>query len=187
MHTVRRASTIVLALTLAAGMAACGDDDDDEGATSSTTEATAPETVEVTAVDYGYEGLPDDPIASGTRLTLTNSSTKELHELVAFLLPEDEERSAEEIAKLPEAELGQLFAGEPATVLLALPDGGDMIPAVGDGSVTEAGRYVVFCAIPVGADPQAYLDAAETSQGPPEVEGGPPHFTQGMYGELTVE
>jgi hypothetical protein len=63
-----------------------------------------------------------------------------------------------------------------------------MIPAVGDGTLSEPGRYGVFCAIPVGADPDEYLDAAATSQGgPPEVEGGPPHFTQGMYGELTVE
>jgi len=191
MHKLGRAGTVVLALTLlAATGAACGDDDDgDEGAsTSSTTEEPAePDTVEVTAIDYGYEGLPET-MAAGTQLTLTNSSTTELHELVAFLLAEDEERSAEEIAALPEAELGALFAGEPATVLLALPDGGDMIPAVGDGTISESGRYVVFCAIPVGADPQEYLAAAEASEGgPPQVEGGPPHFVEGMYGEFTVE
>lgn len=181
-----RASTIVLALVLfAAAGAACGDDD--EGAESnSTTEAAETEVVEVTAIDYGYEGLPGS-IEPGTRLTLTNSSTKEIHELVAFLLPEDEERSAEEISKLSEAELGALFAGEPATVLIAKPDGGDMIPALGDGTISEEGRYVVFCAIPVGADPQDYLDAVEKSQGgPPEVAGGAPHFTQGMYGEVSV-
>ena len=91
------------------------------------------------------------------------------------------------IAGLPEEELGQLFAGEPATVLLAPPSGGEMIPAVGDGTINDVGRYVVFCGIPVGADPQAYLDAADTSEGPPEVEGGPPHFAEGMYGEFTVE
>ena len=72
-------------------------------------------------------------------------------------------------------------------MLLAPPFGAEMIPAVGDGTIRDAGRYVLFCAIPVGADPQEYLDAAATSRGPPQVEGGPPHFTQGMYAELTVE
>jgi hypothetical protein len=92
----------------------------------------------------------------------------------------------EEIAALPEAELEGLFSGEPAAVLLAPPGGGDQIEAVGDGTFTELGRYLVFCAIPTGADPDAYLNAPP-GDGPPEVEGGPPHFTQGMYGEFRVE
>ena len=189
MGRLRRASTGLLVLTLlTAGGAACGDDEDDsgEGATSSTEAPDEPETVEVTAVDYGYEDLPESTSA-GTQLTLTNASDKELHELVAFLLPEDEDRSIDDIAKLPEAELGQLFAGEPAMVLIAPPSGAEMIPAVGDGTLDEPGRYAVFCAIPVGADPQAYLEAAGSGEGPPQVEGGAPHFTQGMYGEITVE
>ena len=187
MHKLGPGGAALLALTLlAATGAACGDDDDDDAGTTTTTEASAePETVEVTAIDYGYEGLPAS-IEAGTQLTLTNSSAKELHELVAFLLPEDEDRPVDEIAELPEAELGQLVAGEPATVLLAPPDGAEQIPAVGDGTISEAGRYLVFCAIPVGADPHAYLEASPDSEGPPEVEGGAPHFTEGMYGELTV-
>ena len=186
MRQLRRTGTTLLLTLLAAGAAACGDTDDDEG-TPTTEAADEAEVVEVTAIDYGYEDLPDT-IASGTQLTLANSSDKELHELVAFLLPEDEDRSVDEIAKLPEAELGALFSGEPATVLLT-PPGGDMIPAVGDGTISEPGRYVVFCAIPVGADPQEFLDAASsgTGEGPPQVDGGAPHFTRGMYGELTVE
>jgi hypothetical protein len=185
MRQARRAATALLALTLfAAGGAACGDDDDEGSEDTTTTTAPEPEAVEVTAVDYGYEGLPES-IAAGTQLTLTNESDVELHELVAFLLPEDETRTAEEISKLPEAELGELFAGEPATVLLAPPAGGEMIPAVGDGVLDDPGRYVIFCAIPQGADPDAYLNAPP-SDGPPEVEGGPPHFTLGMYAETTV-
>ena len=59
------------------------------------------------------------------------------------------------------------------------------ILAITDG---EPGRYVVICAIPTGADPVAYFDPANQSpDGPPNVEGGPPHFTQGMYADLTVE
>jgi hypothetical protein len=188
MATMRRAGTAVIALALlAATGAACGDDDEGSDATSTTEGSEQAEPIEVTAIDYGYEDLPDS-VEAGTRLTLTNASGKELHELVAVLLPADEERSVEDLVKLPQEELEALFAGEPAMVLLAPPSGAEMIPAVGDGTLSEPGRYGVFCAIPVGADPDEYLDAAATSQGgPPEVEGGPPHFTQGMYGELTVE
>jgi hypothetical protein len=59
---------------------------------------------------------------------------------------------------------------------------------VGDGKLTEKGRYAVICAIPTGADPQAYLAAASgPSDGPPNVPGGPPHLVQGMFGEITVK
>jgi hypothetical protein len=178
-----------LALTLAGGLAACGDDDDtaaaDGASTTTTVEAAAPTAAEVTAVDYAFEGLPET-LAAGGALTLTNSSTAELHELVAFRLPDDEERSVEELVALPEAELESLFTGEPATVLLAPPGGGAQIEAVGDGTFAEPGRYVVFCAIPTGADPDAYLNAPP-GDGPPDVPGGPPHFLAGMYGGFTVE
>ena len=45
-----------------------------------------------------------------------------------------------------------MFSGEPAMVLVAGP-GEDGMAVVGDGTVTEPGRYVVACAIPIGADP----------------------------------
>ena len=189
MARLRRAGTAAIAVALlAATGAACGDDDDGGSDATPTTDAAEPaEAIEVTAIDYGYEDLPGT-VEAGTTLTLTNASEKELHELVAVLLPADEERSVEDLVKLPQEELEALFAGEPAMVLLAPPSGAEMIPAVGDGTLSEPGRYGVFCAIPVGADPQEYMDAAATSEGgPPEVEGGSPHFTQGMYGELTVE
>jgi hypothetical protein len=58
--------------------------------------------------------------------------------------------------------------------------------AAGEPRFREAGRYLILCAIPTGADPQAYLDAAATSEGPPEVPGGAPHFTSGMFAEVRV-
>ena len=61
-----------------------------------------------------------------------------------------------------------------------------MIKAVGDGKLTEKGRYAVICTIPTGADPQAYLNAPP-SDGPPNVPGGPPHLVNGMFGEITVK
>ena len=61
-------------------------------------------------------------------------------------------------------------------------------PVVGDGTLTEPGRYAIICSIPIGADPAEFLAAAqESTEGPPQVAGGPPHFTSGMYGELVVE
>ena len=54
------------------------------------------------------------------------------------------------------------------------------------GFVAEPGRYLILCAIPTGADPAEYLAAAATSEGPPQVEGGQPHFMNGMYAEILV-
>jgi hypothetical protein len=178
-------------------LAGCGDDEPEVAAIATSSQYDqlqrfaedagdeGPEAIQVDAVDYAFEGLPPE-IAAGTMLTLHNVSDVELHELVAFLLPDDETRSAEEIATLPEEELGALFAGEPAAVLLAMP-GEDSFPAVGDGTFEEPGRYVVFCAIPQGADPEEFMAAAAESEGgPPQVDGGPPHFVFGMVGEFTV-
>jgi hypothetical protein len=166
--------------TVALALTACGSDDNT---------ADEPGVIAVTAVDFGYEGLPDSAPA-GTRLTLANSAPSELHEVVAFRLPDDETRPASELMSLPPEEMGSLFAGEPATVLLTPPGGGagDQIAAVGDGTLSEPGRYLVLCAIPTGVSPDVYLAAAaESGGGPPEIEGGgPPHLVHGMWAELTV-
>jgi hypothetical protein len=166
------------AVTLA--LTACGSDDD---------AADEPDVVAVTAIDFAYEDLPDS-VPAGTRLTLANSAPSELHELVGFRLPDEETRPVSELMSLPPEEMGSLFAGEPAVVLLTPPggDASDQIAAVGDGTLSEPGRYLVLCAIPTGVSPDVYLAAAaESGGGPPEIEdGGPPHFVHGMWAELTV-
>lgn len=180
-----------LALTL--GMGACGDSDDDEGATpttaaanpTTTEAASSGETVEITAVDYAFQGVPET-VEAGTIFTLTNDSEGEVHEIIAARLPDGETRSAEELVSEPANLEALLGGGPPDAVILAAP-GSDMPgPVLGDGSFTEPGRYLMVCSIPTGADPDAYLNAPP-SDGPPQVEGGPPHFTQGMYAEFTVE
>lgn len=141
--------------------------------------------VEVELVDFAFVGLPDT-IAAGTRLSVVNTAEAELHELVAFRLPDEEERSVPELLRLPPEEAMPIL-GEPAAVLLAAP-GGPQIAAVGDGVLDEPGRYAIVCFIPTGVEPQVYLEAAAaTESGPPQVEGGPPHLAQGMYAELIVE
>ncbi len=194
----------------AAGLlvAACGGDDDqpsasDDPVTTATTEAddatttteaqaeptTEPDgvTVEVTAVDYGYEGLPQQ-VDAGTTLTLANDSTAEVHELVAFVLPETEQRTIDEIIALPQDELSGLFAGPPALVVVSPPGSSpdDAIAVLGDGTLTEPGRYLVLCSIPTGAEPAAYLAAARAGGAPPDTPGASPHFAQGMYAGLAV-
>jgi hypothetical protein len=171
---------ILVVGTVALALTACGSDDN---------AADEPNVIAVTAVDFGYEDLPDS-VPAGTRLTLANRAPSELHELVAFRLPDDETRPVSELMSLPPEEMGSLFAGEPAAVLLTRP-GGDasgQIAAVGDGTLSESGRYLVLCAIPTGVSPDVYLSAAaESGGGPPEIEGGgPPHLVHGMWAELTV-
>lgn len=157
-------------------LAACGDDADAAGLDDGV--------LTVDLSDFSFGDLPDE-VPAGTRLAVENGSQSELHELVAMRLPDDEQRSAAEIVH---GNLEEMFAsGElaPATVLLAAPDG-EQIAAVGDGTLEEPGRYLILCAIPTGADPAEYLAAAQGSDGPPQVEGGAPHFTHGMFDEITV-
>ncbi|MFP3907004.1 MAG: hypothetical protein ACLFWR_08215 [Acidimicrobiales bacterium] len=91
---------------------------------------------------------------------MVNEAPSELHELVAVLLPEDEDRSVDELVGLPPEEMGPaLFAVEPATVLMAAP-GGEQIAAVGDGTLSEPGRYAILCVIPTGVEPEVYFAAA---------------------------
>ena len=182
----RPAAVLAMAL-LVAGTSACSDDDTDEGAASTTAPTTAAEddAIQITAVDYAFEDAPEE-VDAGATLTLRNQSDSEVHELVAMRLPDAEQRTADELARLPEQELGALFAGPPALVLIA-PPGEESFAAVGDGALSLPGRYLFLCFIPTGAEPAAYLDALEANPGqPPSVAGGLPHFTAGMYAEVTV-
>ncbi len=189
---IRKRYRMMLAIALGIatlGLGACGDDDAAASPPSTDppadTAAPAGEVVEVTMVDYAFEGLPET-VTAGTRLTVTNAANAELHEVVLFRLPDDEDRPLTELATLGPDDLMAIL-GEPDSVLLAAP-GGPAIPAVGDGTLTEPGRYGLFCFIPTGADVDEYLTAAADPEleGPPQVEGGPPHFVHGMYAEITV-
>lgn len=191
-------ATLVLAALAAA---ACGDDDDVAAAppvastvaatfASTATPAATPTqgdggTTEVVAVDYAFQGLPRQ-IAPGTKLALRNTSATEMHELVAVRLPEGESRSAAELFRLPDEQLQAVLAEMPDLVLAAAPGKAGSV-ALGNGVLTKPGRYLLFCAIPTGADPVEYARALEAAgDAPPSVTGGPPHFTRGMFGDLSV-
>lgn len=166
---------LMAALALLAG--ACGNGDSGLPPTD--------KPVVVTAIDYGFEGLPER-VAAGTTLALQNDSNVEVHELVAIRLPDDEKRPIDELVKLPPEEFAAFFPLM-ETVVIA-PPGEAGFAVEGTGTLTEPGRYAVICAIPTGANPDEYLAAAAASEGgPPQVAGGPPHLAMGMYGELVVE
>ena len=202
MHTPirRRVALVAACLVTAVGFSACGSDDDSATDTPDETTATeatiatdettattvagdadAGETIVVTAVDYGFEGLPET-VPVGTKISLVNGGT-EPHEFVAMLIPAEETRPVEELLQLSEEELGAVFgAAEPATVILAATGQTDVPGAVvGDGTLTEPGRYAIVCFLPVGSD-----DSILESEGPPPQGEAPPHAMQGMVAELTV-
>lgn len=170
---IRLRTAAVLSASLVA-LAGCGDDEGDA----------LPESVEIVASDYAFGDLPAR-IGPETTLTMRNTSTTEVHELVAFALPDDVDGTAAEILELPEEQLESFLDGPPALVIIAGPGGEPVVP-VGDGTLPNPGRYLVFCAIPTGADPDEFLAAAATSDGPPDIPGGPPHFLHGMAATVEV-
>lgn len=174
------AGGLLLTSLLTVGLlTACGSDaDGTSGATSTTA---APGTVQVAATDYAFDQLPDE-VPAGTRLELTNESNVEIHELVAIRLADGDDRPVEEVLRDPALE-----ATPPATVLVT-PPGAAQFAAVGDGTLTEPGRYVVLCTIPTGVSPQVFLDAVAAAGGGKPVipNAGQPHLAHGMYAELVV-
>lgn len=164
----------VLATASAAALGACGSDEPDA--------VTGP--IEITAVDYSFVDVPERAKA-GVTLTLQNDSEKEVHEIVAIRLPDDEERSVADLVALPPDQLAGFFPMV-ETVLVA-PPGAEGFAAEGTGELTMPGRYALICVIPTDADPDEYLAAAaEAEGGPPEVDGGPPHIAEGMFAEIVV-
>ncbi len=197
--TMQRSGSRLL-VPLLAGLllaAACGSDADDaaSGPSSTTQDATAttiaaPTTeamsaeVAITAVDYTFDGIPDSADV-GTSFSFTNASEGEVHELVLVRLDDGDERPLDELLALAPAEQEEL--GTTVGVNVAFP-GTEGETVFGELSMDEPGRYIALCAIPQGADPDAYRAAAEASTGGPvEVEGtGPPHLVLGMVKEFTV-
>jgi len=158
----------------ALALTACGSDSSSDAAAA----------VKVRATDYAFLDLPDR-VASGTTFELSNTSGREAHELVAVRLPDDEERSIAQLVALPPEEFAP-FMTEVRTVIVAGPRA-DGTAVVGDGTLDEPGRYALICIIPTGADPDEYLAKAATSEGPPDVDRGPPHIAKGMFAEITVD
>ena len=121
------------------------------------------ETVDVTAVDYAFEGVPDSVPAGTLAFELTNASEAEEHEMVVFRRADGVTQSFGEILNLPEEETEELIVFSAA----AFAPPGESGATLAD---LDAGEYAMVCFIPVGG-----------------AEDGPPHFTAGMIKEFTVE
>ena len=195
MHLSRRARVLAaVALVGTLGLSACGDDDDqpaasgEENTTTSAGEAPAEggETIEVTGIDYAFEGIPTT-VEAGTEFTFKNGSDKEAHELALVKVKDGETRSAQELLELPEEESEKLVEFQGVSV--APEPGGEGTVVDGELVVKAPGRYIALCFIQVGADPQKLMEAMEHPEdGPPaeDPNAGPPHFTRGMVQEFTV-
>jgi plastocyanin len=151
------------------------------------TESPVGGTIEITGVDYAFNGVPG-AVQTGAELTFTNASAAEVHEIVVLKIVDGEERTIDELLALPEAESESLveFQG----ILVALPGETGVNPEGPGTSITvsEAGRYAVVCFIPQGADPAEVQAAmAEGGEGPPDMGDGTPHAFLGMATEFQVE
>jgi hypothetical protein len=124
--------------------------------------------MEVTAVDYAFEGLDDEVEAGTVGITLKNEG-EEFHEIIVFRKNDDTTESFDEILEMED---------EGAIESLVEQRGATFAPPGGESSglfELDAGEYIAICFIPVGSTP----DAESESE-------GPPHFTQGMKAEFTV-
>lgn len=185
--TVATTTSPTEAPTEAATETATATETETETETATATAATeGGDSLEITGVDYAFEGVPET-VEAGTQLTFTNASDVEFHELIMFRIPEGEDRPLAELLALPDEE-AQEAVGAPVGVSVAMP-GEDGQVVEGELIAEEPGRYVLLCFIPVGADPEAFAEAMQNPSAgePPQVEGGPPHVTEGMYAEFTVE
>lgn len=193
---MNRTTRILAAVVASAALAACTSAESTDSDTDTTAEpAAAPDSeaetdtpqatdsVQITGVDYGFEGFPET-VAVGTELTFTNASDTEFHEMVVMRIDDAETRSVEELLALgDEAMASMTFTG----VAVAAP-GEDGTVVDGDLTLTEAGRYVATCFIPVGADPELVGQAMEGAEGEqPDLGDGPPHAMEGMVAEFVVE
>lgn len=140
-----------------------------EAVTKVVVDECAEETIEVTAAEYEFRGIPEELPAGVVGATFENTGG-EMHEIVVLRKKDGVTESFQDILAKGEEEAQKLVDisfgafGEPGSKSTAAFD------------MRDAGEYAAVCFIPVGSTP----DAGE------EVDG-PPHFTRGMLTEFTVE
>jgi hypothetical protein len=124
------------------------------------------ETLDVTAEDYHFVGIPEELAGDYYIVNFVNDGN-EPHELGVARINDDVALSVDELLALPEEESDTMieFIGG----MFAMP--GES--SVGSLTLTDPGRFVAACSVPIGTT----ADAEGT---------GAPHFTQGMAHEFTV-
>jgi len=135
----------------------------------------APSTIEIVAVDYRFDGLPEI-LSVGTSLSLRNEGT-ETHELVLLRVQEDTD--IESFVQLTEEEM--LQRAEMIGVLVAAPDE----TAEETITVSEAGLYLAVCFIPIGTvDEHEHEHEHEPSPSTESVQVQ--HYSVGMYASFSA-
>ena len=151
-----------------------------EQAEDTTTTVADDGTITVTAVDFNYEGLPDT-VPAGTKFKLVNDSEEELHEFVAFRLPDDE--SARPMSSSPSRRPSSRpcsAARRPPCCSPSRADRRSMRSATAPSPSPAATWWPA-------RSPWAPTPTSSSSPRARRPAGGRPHFHKGMYAELTVE
>ncbi len=125
--------------------------------------------LDVTAVDYGYEGVPEEIDAGVVGVRFVNDGA-ELHELLVLRKNDDTTESWEELLELDEEEAQSKVTDAGAAFALPGASSNGLL------DLSEPGDYLAICFIPVGSTPDAGEEGGD----------GPPHFTQGMQVQFTV-
>jgi hypothetical protein len=123
--------------------------------------------LDITTVDYDFEGVPATLDAGPAVISLTNAGD-EGHEMIIFRRQDGVDEEWEQIFALDEEEAMQRVE----FVAAGFAPAGEESSTAAD---LDAGDYAMVCFIPVGTD------ASGTETG-----DGPPHFEEGMLATFSV-
>ncbi|NLD75368.1 MAG: hypothetical protein GX643_01740 [Acidimicrobiales bacterium] len=126
--------------------------------------------IEVTGLDFSFDGLPDTMEGGRTAILFTNEGA-ESHEIAIMRRNDGVTESFEDLLALPEEEA--MAKVTPVSGAFA-PSTGSQALLVGD---FEPGDYIAICFVPVGTT----LNDEGMTEGT-----GEPHFMHGMQQEFTV-
>lgn len=141
--------------------------------------------VDVTTVDYAFDGAPSQLDAGRVIFTFTNHATREFHEALILRKHEGVTASALDLLTVDEgSSVSQLMV---AFEQLSLVGATLLEPAGGDSQDVfavdlEPGDYILVCALPL--DSPQYLEAYFAGE---ELSAVPSHFEAGMVTEFAVK
>ncbi len=119
-------------------------------------------TLDVTGIDFAFEGIPDEVDSGRVAIRFTNETeSAEAHEMFVMQRAEGVDESVTELLDLPQEELFSKVI--PTAVAYADDEGGVNVALVD----LAPGEYIAICMIPTTTD-------------------GAPHATHGMVTEFTV-
>jgi len=121
------------------------------------------DTVDVTGVDYAFEDVPETIEAGTVAFNFTNAAESEEHEMIVFRRADGVTLGFEELLELSEEESADKIEFKTAAFAPPGAEGATL-------AELDPGAYAMICFIPVGGG-----------------EDGPPHFTEGMIQEFSVE